>query len=93
MPHFPLAVVLINIFDRRPEDFFTCHYSWAILALVLIPFAYYLLYKYLSVVIPDSFGIRQPCCFCLTRNRIDDDKEEPLTDESVNPSAALAQLA
>jgi hypothetical protein len=77
-----MSVLVVNIIlpgtliDMGP-DFVP--YAWGALTLN-IPF-YFLLYLYLDAIIPDTYGIAKPCCFCLRRKR--------RSDEPTNRTSAL----
>jgi hypothetical protein len=70
IPYVPTMVILGNTLDVEPYVELNMAISWA--ALILSLPAYYGLYVYLDQVMPNTFGIRKSCCFCLRRRRDQD---------------------
>ena len=69
MPHFPMAILLGKIVSKgnSGHNLDSVSTSGAVISLLLNLPLYYFLYEYLDQVIPDTYGISKPFCFCLKR--------------------------
>lgn len=66
LPWFPFQVLsLQTIFKGGVRLYLGMEVEWAWFALILQPFAYFVLYLYFDNVIPNSFGISKECFYCL----------------------------
>lgn len=82
MPTFPFEVILADIFkvEGGPEFFETSPtVAWIVLALQTP--IYFFIHIYLDAIIPDSYGVTQPCFYCLKRRRSEDDQQEQLDSD------------
>ena len=94
MPHFPFGMIMLKIllpgwvFETLNCDITV---AWVCLA-ISIPI-YVMLYMYLDAVMPNTFGIRNSCCFCFKRSQIDQEKAtEVMLDEVGQASVRIKQL-
>lgn len=55
--------------------------------LVLSVPAYFALYVYLDIVMPSTYGIRAPCCFCLKKNKVDKENKTEIEMTEVGTAA------
>jgi len=62
-----LTAIIQKLVDEDGENSGRVIGAWA--ALVVAPFLYFLIYLYLDVIIPDTYGINKKWNFCLKRTR------------------------
>jgi uncharacterized membrane protein YwaF len=68
-PSFSFTVVIVNILEESPEQYFTASNALAWICLVIVCPLYYLLHLYVESIMPDNYGISKSCCFCFNSCR------------------------
>lgn len=63
-PNFPFTVVMVNLLDKSPLEYFTVENGVAWFFLVIQTPLWYLLHLYIEAVKPDMYGVSRSLCFC-----------------------------
>lgn len=88
MPHFSFSVVMLQFYMKGGPHWLLhldVDFAWYCL-LAATPF-YIFLYMYLDGIIPNAFGIRESCCFCLKCRRKPKNADWQNLNESMDTEA------
>lgn len=66
LPIFPFEVIICNIFQPG-VNLFAVSVTWAWIAALILPFAYFGIHLWVAAIMPDSYGVSKPCCFCFSK--------------------------
>lgn len=84
LPNFSFGIILLDFYIKGgPTTILDLDVTVAWVSLVLIIPVYVALYIYLDAIMPNVYGIRQSCCFCLRKQKVkhnykDEDDEEAI---------------
>lgn len=79
-PQFPFTVLVTNLLNKSPLEYFTANDAAAWFFLVIQCPLYFMLHMYVETIMPDNYGISKHMCFCFgckkSSKAVDDDNIE-----------------
>ena len=71
LPNFSFGIILLDFYIQGgPTSILALDVGVAWASLILVTPIYVMLYMYLDAILPNEFGIRQSCCFCLKKKKL-----------------------